>query len=92
MQFCATSEVLESAFGKLKSLCGEHQTGGFTSLLLSICGRVGRLDGETIYDALVAIPWKHVGHWVANNLGQTHQSKRCLAYQDPRDEIALEPA
>jgi len=31
-----SSEALESAFGQLKSITGDHQTGGFTSLLLSL--------------------------------------------------------
>lgn len=83
-----SSEVLESAFGQLKSISGDHQTGGFTSLLLSLGALVGRLDRDTIYDALVAVPWKRIRHWVATNLGQTHQSKRRIAYNAPVAESA----
>lgn len=87
-----SSEVLESAFGQLKSICGDHQSGGFTSLLLSLGALVGRLDRNTIYDALVTVGWKHVCHWLKNNLGQTHQSKRRIAYQATTDQSATKPA
>lgn len=53
---------------------------------------MGRLDHNTIYDALVTVPWKHVCHWLENNLGQTHQSKRRLAYKTPDDKIATKSA
>ena len=87
-----SSEVMESALGKLKSVCGEHQTGGFTSLLLSLGALVGRLDRDTIYDALVTVPWKQVGQWVETHLGQTHQSKRREAYRTPVPTIATKTA
>jgi len=75
-----SSEILESAFGKMKSLQGDHQKGGFTSLLLGLGAVVGRLDRETIHDALVTVPWKQVRTWIEENLGKTFHSKRCLAY------------
>ncbi len=87
-----SSEVLESTFGRLKAISGDHQTGGFTSLLLSIGALVSRLNRNTIYDALVAVPWKNVCHWIEKNLGQTHQSKRRKAYQKTKDKCATEPA
>jgi len=66
-----SSEALESAFGKLKSLEGDHQQGGFTSLLLAFGALVGRLKPATIRDALVTVPWKHVTQWIKTNLGLT---------------------
>lgn len=87
-----SSEALESAFGQLKSFCGDHQSGGFTSQLLSLGALVGRLDRQSIYDALVSVPWKHVNHWVETHLGQTYQSKRRLAYQASTDESATKRA
>lgn len=76
-----SSEIIESSFGKLKSLLGDHQTAGFTSLLLGLGALVGRLDRETIRDALVTVPWKHVRRWIKENLGTTFQAKRQLAYR-----------
>ena len=75
-----SSEILESAFGKMKSLAGDHQKGGFTSLLLALGALVGPLDRETIRDALVTVPWKQVRRWIDENLGQTFHAKRRLAY------------
>ena len=87
-----SSETLESAFGQVKSFCGDHQSGGFTSQLLSLGALVGRLDRQSIYDALVSVPWKHVTHWVETHLGQTYQSKRRLAYQTSTNESATKGA
>lgn len=77
-----SSEILESAFGMLKSLEGDHQKGGFTSLLLGLGALVGHVDVETIRNALVTVPWKQVGAWIEENLGQTFHAKRRLAYND----------
>ena len=87
-----SSEVLESAFGQLKSISGDHQTGGFTALLLSLGALVGRLDRGTIYDALVTVPWKNVRNWVERNLKRTHQSKRRFAYRKTAETGATIPA
>ena len=76
-----SSEILESAFGKLKSLAGDQQKGGMTSMLLGLGAIVGKIDRETIHEALVATPWKQVRKWIEDNLGTTFQAKRRLAYQ-----------
>jgi len=70
-----SSEILESAFGQLKALEGDHQKGGFTGLLLSLGALVGRLDATTIGTALLKTPWKLVPKWLTENLGQTLASK-----------------
>lgn len=75
-----SSEVLESAFGKLKSMEGDHQKCGFTSLLLALGILVGKIDRDTIQKALVEIPGKRVDKWISENLGRTYHSKRKLAY------------
>ena len=43
-----SSEILESSFGKLKSLEGDHQQGGFTSLVLSYAALLGETSSEVI--------------------------------------------
>ncbi len=77
-----SSEVLESAFGKLKSLEGEHQKRGFTSLLLSLGALVGTIDRETIKKALIEVPGKRLETWIDENLHQTNQSKRRIAFAE----------
>ena len=74
-----SSEILESAFGKLKSMEGGHQKCGFTSLLLSLGVLVGRIDRDTVRKALTEIPLKRVDAWIKENLGRTYHSKRQLA-------------
>jgi hypothetical protein len=84
-----SSEVLESSLGKLKSFEGDHQKGGFTSLLLSLGALVGHLDAATIRDALLHVPYKQVTQWVHQHLGTTFQAKRCIVSQATR---AINPA
>lgn len=76
-----SSEILESSFGRFKALEGEHQKGGFTSLLPALGALVGQLDLETIRAALLHVPGKHVRRWITDHLGETLLSKRRLAYQ-----------
>ena len=80
-----SSEILESAFGKLKSLEGDQQKCGFTSLLLSLGVLVGRIDKDTIRTALTEVPGKMVDTWISENLGHTHQSKRKIAFTQQRN-------
>ena len=84
-----SSEVLESAFGKLKSMEGVHQKCGFTSLLLALGILVGRIDRDIIQKALVEAPGKRVDKWISENLGSTYHSKRKLAYPRQRNELGV---
>lgn len=84
-----SSEILESAFGKLKSLEGDHQKCGFTSLLLSLGVLVGEINRDTIEQALKAVPYKRVEAWISANLGQTHLSKRKLAFPKDRNNSSV---
>ena len=84
-----SSEILESAFGKLKSMEGEHQKCGFTSLLLSLGVLVGRIDRDTVRKALTEVPLKRVETWIAENLGRTYHSKRQTAYPRERNKSSV---
>jgi hypothetical protein len=75
-----STEILESSFGKLKSLHGEHCKGGLTGMILSLGALVGKLDQATIAKALLEVPWKRVKQWIQNKLGPTHAAKRRWAY------------
>ena len=46
-----STEILESSFGKWKSLEGDHQKGGFTHLLLSYAALRGTTTTELIGEA-----------------------------------------
>lgn len=75
-----STEILESSFGKLKSLSGEHSKGGLTGLILSLGALVGKLDQATVTKALLEVPWKRAQQWIQSHLGPTFAAKRRLAY------------
>jgi hypothetical protein len=76
-----STEVLESSFGKFKSLEGEQQKGGFTPLVLSYAALLGETTTELIACAIRATPWKQVQSWCRVHLGPTVQAKRLLAHR-----------
>jgi hypothetical protein len=76
-----STEILESSFGKWKSLEGEHAKGGFTQLLLGYAALLGETTSELIGRALEATPMKHVARWCREHLGVTLQAKRTAAYR-----------
>lgn len=76
-----STEVLESSFGRWKSLEGDQQKGGFTQLVLSYAALIGETTTELIETALRQTPWKHVQSWCASHLGVTLQSQRVTAHR-----------
>jgi len=83
-----STEILESSFGKWKSLEGEHAKGGFTQLLLGYAALLGETTSELIGRALEATPMKQVTHWCRQHLGVTLQAKRTAAYRSVRPQTA----
>lgn len=71
-----STEILESSFGKLKSIERSQSRSGFSSLLLVWAALFGTTTMETIRTAMSAVGWKHVRTWITKNLGDTVQSKR----------------
>jgi hypothetical protein len=77
----ASTEVLESCFGKLKYLERDQSKSGFTGLVLALGVIVGCHTPETIAHALDRCPVKNVQQWCDDQLGPSVQSQRKLAYQ-----------
>ena len=71
-----SSEIIESAFGKLKSLEHEQAKGGFTGMLLSLSACVGTISREMIEEALLAIPTQKLLDWIKENIPISVQSSR----------------
>jgi len=87
-----SSEVLESAFGKFKQIEGNQSKGGFTGLLLALPAILGGLSVDRIRAALEFAKTEDVIQWIRKRLGQSHQSKRCMAYSavsGPKKELML---
>lgn len=71
-----STEIIESAFGKLKQLMNEDTKDGFTPFVLSLAACLGKLDLETIQAALQTSHKEQVKIWAATNIGETIYSQR----------------
>src|SRR5271156_874537 len=79
-----STEVLESAFGKQKVIERNQSKGGFTGLLLALPALLGTITADTVRAALEFAKTADVIKWIRDNLGQSHQTKRRLAYDAVR--------
>jgi hypothetical protein len=67
----ASSEVLESAFGKLKAKAAENGRGELTGMAMSLGAMLGSHDAESVREALDAVPQKKAEGMIARLLGRT---------------------
>ena len=79
-----STEVLESCFGKFKTMEGDQAKGGFTSLLLSFGSLFAEATIEKVHEAMAFVPTAKVKEWCARHLGQTLFSQRKEAYNAAR--------
>ena len=77
----ASTEVLESCFGTLKSLEKDQSRSGFTGLALGLGALVGNLTKQEAGRLLRSTPAKAVRRWCKENVGQSLQRKRRLVYR-----------
>jgi hypothetical protein len=82
-----TSEVIESAFGKFKTLERDQAKGGFTGLLLALAACVAERTQEVVHEALQKTRTREVIAWIKANLGDTVGSKRRIAYQAAKKSV-----
>jgi hypothetical protein len=73
-----STEVLESLFGKWKTLERQESQSGITGLILSLGTLVGTWPLSRIQTALEATPVRHVVSWCQENLPESVQSQRRL--------------
>lgn len=78
----ASTEVLESCFGKLKVLEKDQSRQGFTGMVLAIGALFSKLSSEVVHWALETCPVRTVKDWIAKNIGRTVQAQRRLVYQN----------
>ncbi len=74
----ASTEVLESTFGKLKRLEGDYANDGFTGMVLAVGAVLGEQTEEQAQAALEAVPKKEAENRVKKLLGKTVQMFRRL--------------
>jgi hypothetical protein len=82
-----TSEVIESAFGKYKTVERDQAQGGFTGLLLALAACVAERTQEVVHEALQRTRTIDVIAWIKTKLGETVGSKRRIAYQAARASL-----
>lgn len=71
-----STEIIESAFGKLKQLIDEDTKDGFTPFVLSLAACIGKIDLDVIQTALRTCNKQQVQAWAAENVGETIYSQR----------------
>ncbi|MGB6044391.1 MAG: hypothetical protein WBF93_14630 [Pirellulales bacterium] len=74
-----STEVLESLFGKWKTLERQESQSGITGLILSLGALLGAWPSSRIQAALEETPVKHVVRWCQENLPSSVQSQRRIA-------------
>lgn len=77
-----STEVLESAFGKLKRLEGSYAEDGFTGLVLSLGAITSTWSEGEVREALEAVPKKKAEGWVERVLGKSVQWFRRLFVEE----------
>jgi len=83
-RFVASTESLESSFGKLKRLEGQQSQDGVTGLVLAMGVMVGKPTEADLQEALEATPQKKVDGWLERTLGKTMQwLRRQFISQNP---------
>lgn len=71
-----SSEVIESVFGKFKTLERDQAKSGFTSMLLALPAFISKTTIDIIQQAIETVPTKKVIEWYKENIGKSVQSKR----------------
>ena len=84
----ASSEVIETCFGKFKSLEREQAKGGFTGLLLALAACVAERTQSVVHEALQRTKTEDVITWIKTKLGATVGSKRRMAYRAATEQLA----
>jgi len=72
-RFVASTEILESSFGRLKRVERQQSQDGMTGLVLALGAMVGTCTETDLNAALEATPQKKVDNWVGRVLGQSMQ-------------------
>jgi hypothetical protein len=80
-RLAASTEVLESCFGKLKVLEKDQSGQGFTGMVLAVGALFSKLTSSIVYRALQTCSVNFVKDWIKENIGVTVQAQRRLVYQ-----------
>jgi hypothetical protein len=79
-RLAASTEVLESAFGKLKVLEKDQSGQGFTGMVLAVGALFSKLTSSIVHRALETCSVNFVKDWIKENIGVTVQAQRRRVY------------
>jgi hypothetical protein len=83
-RYVASTEVLESSFGKLKHLGQQQSASGLSGLVLALGTLVGTMSDEQVRAGLEATPQKAVDRWQETCLGRSVQWLRRRLLANPK--------
>jgi hypothetical protein len=83
-RFVASTEVLESGFGKLKRVERQQSQDGLTGLVLALGAMVGPASEADLRAALDGTPQKAVDGWVGRALGRSMQWLRRQFFREAK--------
>lgn len=81
-----SSEVIESVFGKTKSLERDQAKNGFTVFILSLAAIVSKTSSDIVHEALETVKTKSIYTWFRDAVGKSVQSKRMQINQRLKKE------
>ena len=76
-----SSDILESCFGKYKSIVKANKTVGITDLCLCISCLMGENDAEQTMKSMAKIKIVNIKDWKEKNIGETLFQKRNKLYK-----------
>jgi hypothetical protein len=82
MRVPGSTEILESSFGQLKLLEGQHSKGGFTSLIAAFPALLSNCTPAIVKETFTRVSVKELKKWTTKKLGQTLNSRRQEAYAE----------
>jgi hypothetical protein len=83
-RYVASTEILESSFGKLKRIERQQSQDGMTGLMLVVGAIVGTRTEIELREALDATPRKKVDNWVERALGHSMQWLRRQFFRETK--------
>ena len=87
--FLASSDVIESIFGKYKQFSARCPFKEMGHMLLTICLSTMNLTADVIKNALETISCTQVEEWLSEVFGQSTLSKRKTLFRDNYDDIKI---
>lgn len=79
-RFPASTEVLESCFGKFKQLEKQQSRSGFTQLLLGVGALLTKVTSDTVREAMQTSSTAAIKSWAREELGMTVFAQRKMAF------------